>query len=246
MQYIRNSVHRLVRSLGWEVQRVSTQAKWRQIDAEQKQLEQWRFITRYCPNTVLDIGANEGQFATLTRKLLPGVQIHSFEPLKCCLDVLHNAAGSLQPIDIHPFALGSKSGSTIIHRNGFSPSSSLLAMEELHFSELPHTAQTTVEQIEVRRLDDLKLQLKGPLFIKIDVQGFEMEVLNGALRTIKEAAAIVLEISLFPLYSGAPSFDELYRFLTSECGLVYRGNIDQWVSPRDRRILQIDCLFEKP
>jgi len=60
-----------------------------------------------------------------------------------------------------------------------------------------------------------------------------------------QLVAIVLEISLFPLYSGAPSFDELYRFLTSECGLVYRGRIDQWVSPRDRRILQIDCLFEK-
>jgi FkbM family methyltransferase len=246
MQIIRNNIHRVFRSFGWEVQRVSTVAMAQKIAQQQKQLQQWRFACSYSPKTILDIGANEGQFATLIRNIVRDAKIYSFEPLKQCFENLCHIATPLAPFEAFPYALGSESGSTSIHRNEFSPSSSLLAMEGLHRAELPHTARTITEEIEVRRLDDLSLSLVDPIFVKIDVQGYEMHVLTGGIDTIRRAKAVVVEISSLPLYVGAPTFDEIYRFLTVECGFIYRGNVDQWVSHKDGRILQMDCLFEKP
>lgn len=119
-------------------------------------------------------------------------------------------------------------------------------MEELHRNELPHTANTREVSIQVRRLDDLEMDIVGPLFVKIDVQGFELEVLRGGIESIRNASAVVVEVSAMPLYAGAPTFDDIYGFLTVECGFVYRGNVDQWLSNQDGKILQMDCLFEKP
>lgn len=195
--------------------------------------------------TILDIGANTGQFAKIIREILPTAKIYSFEPLPDCYEQLKLNAQRLQPHETFPFALGNQDGSTTINLNEFSPSSSLLPMEDLHKNELPHTANTRQVSIAVRRLDDLKINISTPLIIKIDVQGFELEVLRGGIDTIRSASAVVVEVSALPLYAGAPSFDDVYRFLTDECGFGYQGNVDQWYSKIDGRILQMDCLFEK-
>ncbi len=239
--WVRNTIYRC----GWDIRRVVPRAEEIRARWHQRELAKWRFLKNYAPRTVLDIGANIGQFARLTRELLPTTRIISFEPLSACFQTLSQAQAELAPIDVYPFALGETDTQQLMHRNEFSPSSSLLPMESLHKEEMPRTAVTTSEEIQIRRLDGLaeELRLEGPLFIKIDVQGYTEPVLRGGEQVIRRAKAIVAEVSLQPLYRGETTFEQAYQLLTG-WGFVYRGNIDQWQSERDGRILQCDCLFE--
>jgi len=221
------------------VERARTEEKLR------TERDRWKAITRYQPRTILDIGANSGQFAAIARHFCPQAAIVSFEPLASCRDALERMS---QKDSLHralPFALGSRNGQAEIHRSAFSPSSSLLPMGDLHRREFPHTAETFTETIEIRRLDDLadELSLAGPIVAKIDVQGSEREVFEGGATTLRRCAALIVELSYFRLYEGQPLFDEVYQRLKS-LGFAYRGNLDQMTSPRDGQILQADGLFE--
>lgn len=216
--------------------------------AEEKQRnerDRWKAMTRYQPRTILDIGANTGQFVAIARHFCPQASIISFEPLASCQDALLRMSRQDARHRALPFALGRRSGQAEIHRSAFSPSSSLLPMGDLHRREFPHTAETTAETIDIRRLDDLAddLSLTTPIVAKIDVQGSELDVFEGGATTFRRCAALIVELSYFPLYEEQPLFDAVYERLKS-LGFVYRGSLDQLVSPRDGRILQSDGLFE--
>lgn len=241
-----NSLHALFRRFGWQLQRLRALPEHRRLEEHARSVERWRFLASYPVKSILDVGANEGQFAALAREILPEVEIHSFEPLQEPLQRLHERSPALSPHRIFPFALGREASSQTMFRNESSPSSSFLEMQVLHREELPHTKGVEEERVVVRRLDDIvtEQELAGPFFLKIDVQGFELEVLLGGNDTLQNTLAIVLEVSVRDLYEGAPTFDELYRHLQSQ-GFVYRGNIDQWRSQDTGLVLQCDCLFER-
>ncbi len=245
-QQLRNWARNSLLKLGWDVRRTASYDDAIRADWHRRDLAKWRLIQTYAPQTVLDIGANTGQFAELVRELLPQTRIISFEPLRQCYEALVQQSPSLAPHEVHPYALGESDGIAVIQRNEFSPSSSLLPMESLHKEELPHTASTVAEEIQLRRLDGLaeSLALCDPVLIKVDVQGYTVPVLRGGESTIRRACAVVAEVSVRPLYHGEATFDEVYALMTA-WGYRYRGNVDQWCSARDGRILQCDCLFEK-
>lgn len=242
---VRETVRRIVHHFGFEVRKISNLRANERAARLRQETDKWRLVQRYQPRTILDIGANEGQFARLIRQVVPDARIICFEPLADCLAVLRQTAEELAPLEIMPYGLGDAPGSFEIHHNAFSPSSSLLEMCDRHREELPHTADVTRETVEVQRLDDVteSLQLEEPFFVKIDVQGFTSQVLRGGEATLRRASAIVAEISTTPLYHGEGTFEEIHTQLVS-FGFAYRGNIDQWVSDRDGQILQCDCLFE--
>lgn len=244
-QRFRSWVREVFLNCGWDVRRVASRADESRAEWHRRELAKWRLLQNYAPRTVLDIGANTGQFARLIREVLPAARIISFEPLAACFETLSRASIDLSPIDVYPFALGDADTTQVMYRNEFSPSSSLLPMERLHKDEMPCTATTFSEEIQIRRLDGLagELKLEEPLCIKIDVQGYTEPVLLGGEQVIKRAKAVVAEVSLLPLYRGETTFDRVFQILT-EWGFVYRGNVDQWYSERDGRILQCDCLFE--
>lgn len=232
-------------SWGWDVRRTVSYEAARRAERHEQELDKWRFLSAYAPQAVLDIGANVGQFAQLTRQLLPTTRIISFEPLRECFEQLSRQVTALAPFEAYPYALGLADTTQMMNRNEFSPSSSLLPMDRLHREELPFTAKTVSEEIQIRRLDGLasQLRLDEPFFVKIDVQGYTDPVLRGGEQVIKRARAVVAEVSLQPLYQGETTFDQTYALMTS-WGFAYRGNVDQWRSERDGRILQCDCLFE--
>ncbi|WP_182864988.1 FkbM family methyltransferase [Stieleria mannarensis] len=234
-----------LRYAGWDVRRISALPAIKKAEQEARSLEKWRFLQRYNAQTILDIGANVGQFARIARHWNSDALLVSFEPLADCADVLEKLSAELAPHRLIRTALGSSTGKSQIHHNQSSPSSSLLEMNSLHREELPHTSESWVETIEIQRLDDVFAEpLEPPVFVKIDVQGFEREVIEGGAETIANAEAVVMEVSLQSLYKDAPTFDELYGRMRT-MGFHYRGNVDQWVSRADGRILQCDCLFER-
>lgn len=242
---VREKIRSTLLKLGWDVRRTSSLQATKRAAYHEQELAKWRILANYSPDVVLDIGANTGQFAALVRGLLPRTRIISFEPLAECYAELCRQQSRLAPWRGMPYALGDADGSMEIRRSDFTPSSSLLPMDQLHKDELPHTARTVTETIQVRRLDGLadELRLEGTYVAKIDVQGYTLPVLRGGERLLRGARAIIAEVSLQPLYVGEATFAETYALLTS-WGFVYRGNVDQWFSSRDGRVLQADCLFE--
>ena len=195
-------------------------------------------------HTVIDIGAHEGEFAVMIRDLLPAAEVICFEPLQLEFQQLQQKLGSKPDFRAFNYALGESNESVDMWRNEFSQSSSLLPMTKLHKEAFPESARESVEQVEVRRLDDVldPAELQPEILVKIDVQGFEDKVLAGAPRMLAKAKAVILEVSFRELYHGQPLFDDIYERLRKQ-GFAYQGNLYQLVDPRDGRVLQADALF---
>lgn len=191
--------------------------------------------------TVLDVGANDGEFAAEIAGMLPDAHVISFEPLRDAYDALTRTCRGPR-FTAYNFALGEGEARAEIRRSAFSPSSSLLPMAAVHVAAFPHTREEGVEQIEVRRLDSLELHLRPNVLVKLDVQGYEDRVIRGGRETISRAAAVICEVSFEPLYEGQPLFDDINCQLR-ELGFRYRGSWRQLPDPRDGHLLQADAIF---
>ena len=210
--------------------------------AESEARRDW--MTRLQIRTVLDIGANTGQFASYIRDLLPDAFIYSFEPLSDAYAALVKRMRGDIRFRAFNFALGDRDSRTVIHRSNFSPSSSLLPMLELHVAAWPHTVEAGTEEVEVRRLDSLRIEPEPELLVKLDVQGFEDKVIEGGRQMLAQANYIMTEVSFAELYEGQPLYEDLYSRLVG-MGFNYRGNLNQLTDPRDGRPLQADAFFIK-
>lgn len=152
-------------------------------------------------------------------------------------------AGTL--VQCLPYALGAEDGNAVLNKNDFTPSSSsLLDMADAHVTEFPHTAKTSETKVEIRRLDSVvpTLDLYDPLLVKVDVQGFESQVIEGGRETLKRASVVIMEVNFEEFYKGQPSFDDLYKEL-HDLGLSFCGVIEQTHSSRNDRPLFCDALF---
>jgi FkbM family methyltransferase len=193
--------------------------------------------------TVLDVGANIGQFARDIAEKLPQARIVSFEPLRDAYAELERAA-RVQGFEAHNFALGEEDGRAVIRRARNSQSSSILPMLDLHREAFAGTDEVGTEEVEVRRLDSLALGIEPNLLVKLDVQGFEDKVIAGGRETISRAACVLTEVSFEELYEGQPLFDDINAQLR-EMGFRFRGTWWQLPDPRDGRILQADAIYTR-
>ena len=198
--------------------------------------------------TVLDIGANQGQFLTEIFKSYPDLSFVSFEPLKEPYQKLLAFAKDKKNITTFNVALGNEDKEATIYRNQYTPSSSLLKMNQSHKDAFPYTQNAVEETIRIRRLDDVVKEnpalFNGPFLMKIDVQGFEEQVLKGACDFLKKVDSIIIELNFEQLYENAPLFDDIYTLLKKE-GFRYCGSIDQMKDPRTGAFLQADGLFKR-
>jgi FkbM family methyltransferase len=194
--------------------------------------------------TILDVGAHTGESALQFHEIFPQAMIYSFEPLHECFKLLESQLRGNPLHKCFNFAIGDAPGKSIIHRSGYSPSSSLLAMGEVHKRAYPFSAKGTSEPIEVRTLDGLAgdILLEREILLKIDTQGYEKHVLLGASDILKHVKLIILETSFAELYERQPRFPEIYQML-AERGFEYRGSWDQFHNPKDGLPIQQDGIF---
>jgi FkbM family methyltransferase len=194
--------------------------------------------------TVLDIGANTGQFASIIRQVLPDAMIYSFEPLEECYRELKAKAATMMPMECFPFALGNSEAMVRMHKNTFSASSSILEMHPRHAKAFPFTAHSVEVTVQVRTLDSLVpgLVLRPKVLAKIDVQGYEMNVLAGAENALGMFDVLIVETSYETLYDRQPLFDEVYQFLRGH-GFAFTGNLEQVADPATGAVLQADAIF---
>jgi len=196
--------------------------------------------------TVIDVGANVGQSALKFHTILPDSFIYCFEPIKKCYEKLEENLKPLQNHKSFRLALGSKKEKSIIHLNEFDPSSSILRMTDNHRKAFPFANNTIEETIEIDTLDNIfhNKELVKNILLKIDVQGFEKEVLLGGKDIIKDITLIIIEISFLELYEGSTNFSVVYKML-NQAGFEYIGAIDQYYNPLNGGPLQQDALFLK-
>jgi FkbM family methyltransferase len=196
--------------------------------------------------TVLDIGANVGRFAITARKLFRTAHIYSFEPLSDCLAEAERLMRGDQRFTGINIALGLDQGQATFQRNSASPSSSFLKVTQAHTAAFPGTGETIDMNVAVDSLDHVAehMRLELPMLVKIDVQGFEDQVLRGGERTIRQASVILVETSFETLYEGQALFEDIHQQLRG-WDFDFKGNLDQAFAPSDGRILQADSLFVK-
>lgn len=196
--------------------------------------------------TVLDIGANTGQFAKMAHKILPHATILSFEPIEECYQKLIKNMVNVPKFHAFNFGLGDSDDEMEMHINDFTPSSSLLPMADLHIRAYPYTAKTHREKVRIRQLDIVarELPLDGNMLVKIDVQGYEDKVIRGGQSVISQAKVLIVETTFQRLYDGQPLFEDIYDMLL-KMGFRYAGNLPQSKSPFDGSVLQADSIFVK-
>lgn len=193
---------------------------------------------------VLDIGANVGEFTLIFHHLFDSPVIHSFEPLPSCKEKLEEIARNKPNVTFHPYALGAKESTEVLHISSHAPSSSILTMGQRHKFDYPHSAGSSDIEIECKTLNDVmgKVKFDGNILIKIDVQGFERQVIEGGYNIFRAAKIVVLEMSIQELYDGESLFDDLYSILKS-LGFTYQGSLKQSISKNDESFLQCDGVF---
>lgn len=190
--------------------------------------------------SVLDVGANKGQFATYARLRWPHARLICFEPLPEPRATL--ARVTRGQAEIHACALGAAAGSGEMHLASRVDSSSLLALGRRQKS-LFGMDETGRLSVPIERLDAvITPPLARPSLLKIDVQGFELEVLKGATALLPEIDALYVEASDVELDEGQALHAEIERFL-SDAGFRVEGCFNAQFDQGQR--VQADWLFRQ-
>ena len=197
-------------------------------------------------NIVFDVGANRGQFASELRMYGYTGKIISFEPLPQAYEKMNKRAKSDVSWVLHPrCAVGDKIGEIEINVSANSVSSSILPMLSSHVSAAPQSKYTHKELVPLVTLDSvygLYCKPEDSVFLKVDTQGYECAVLDGANLLLNQCKGVLLELSLVPLYEGQKLWEELINRLTVTKHFLYAvqpGFTDQLTG----QTLQIDGLF---
>jgi FkbM family methyltransferase len=195
--------------------------------------------------TVLDIGANVGQFgATMRRGGFTG-RIVSVEPLGDAFDELRARAAADGNWSAERAAVSDRPGSLTMNVSQNSVSSSALPILERSTTAAPQTAYVATEEVAATTVDDLVARHgidPATALLKIDVQGYEAAVLAGAADTLERFAAVRTEMTLVPLYEGQSLLPEMIEFFGRhgfDLWYVEPG----WVEPGTQRLLQLDGVF---
>jgi len=200
-------------------------------------------------NTIIDVGANEGQFAKDISRVFPSAVIYCFEPLPLTYEKLRSWAEDGHPqIRTFNLALGEEEGKVEMYQHvEHSPSSSILiATDECVelFPKVRRRQRITVNATTLDKMFGDKSDLLNPeILIKLDVQGFEGRVLRGGTQTLRKSAACIVEASLFKLYKDQTGFEDIVWFLR-DWGFHYAGNLSQ-VYRKQGDVLFVDSVFVK-
>lgn len=203
-------------------------------------------LAKHGVNVVLDVGANTGQFAQSLRAAGYRRKLVSFEPLSSAHSSLAKTSKSDPHWEIAPrVAIGGHDGEIDIHISGNSVSSSILEMLDSHSSAAYGSAYTDSERVSLATLDSVArnyLTAEAVPFLKIDTQGYEDRVLDGAKELLDRVSGLQVELSFVPLYEGQQLFDALVerlRALGFSIWAIWPGFCD----PHSGRMLQVDVTF---
>jgi FkbM family methyltransferase len=237
-----NLLHRadlIARRAGIEVSRYYPELDWKRQLLNQ--------LKSHHVDVVLDIGANSGQYATGLRTRAFKGRIVSFEPLPGPFSLLESKASADPLWDCQRCALGNADGTISINVAGNAGlSSSVLPMLKSHQDAYPPANYIGTEEVPIHRLDSVAPEILRPTdiaFLKMDVQGFEKQVLAGGKSTVNDrCVGMQLELSFLPLYEGDMLIREALDLIYS-LGFTMTGLLPGFMDARNGRMLQADGIF---
>ena len=208
-----------------------------------------RIIANRGISSIVDIGANEGQFAKRFINNQKIKKIISFEPLDHAYRSLKRSSATHPNWVIKNLALGNEQGQSHINISKNSVSSSLRRLTEIHTRAAPNSQNIDTEEVEVTTLDKYfsnseNMPLTQRILLKIDTQGFEREVLEGASDFLKKVDAIIMETSFAELYHGQALFEELHEFMLDNGFKIY-NIIPGFKDDMTGQLLQADFVYVK-
>ena len=231
-------IRSLIRSAGWDLHRLSP--------GSNSAFQLLTALRRFEVDLVLDVGGNVGQFGKSLRSIGYDGELVSFEPTSIAHHALTEAASHDRKWHVHTrAAIGEYDGETEIHVAGNSVSSSVLPMMDSHVSAAAASQYVTTEKVPMVRLDSVApmyLENARRPFLKIDAQGYEWQVLDGAREVLPRLQGVLCELSLVPLYEGGRLWLDVVRRPEAE-GFALWSIQKGFTDPRDGRMLQMDGAF---
>lgn len=196
------------------------------------------------PNTILDVGANVGQFAIAAAKLFPHAKIHSFEPQPECVGQLNKNIRTMDNVSVYPIALGDSDGEVKFYVNSHNHSSSILPLADSHREAFPEALESEEIAVKITMLDNAlsEVDIVSPCLLKLDVQGYEVHALRGGVETLKRVDFVILETSFKPMYEGESLFMDVVKIM-EEYGFRFLRPVGWLSDPKTDEILQMDALF---
>ncbi|HUP61196.1 MAG TPA: FkbM family methyltransferase [Thermoanaerobaculia bacterium] len=210
----------------------------------------WKILEAIGPvdraHVVFDVGAHEGWFLHSWKDWCPRAEIHAFEPAVEAYEKSVELYGSDPSLHFNNAGVGRARGTLELNvLEGSRVSNSFLKPVDATWREIDyHTGPITRRVVEVITLDDYTREhaIESIYLIKIDVQGFELEVLEGAKETLRRTDYVFVEAAIRPLYEGAPRFTHVHDFLDAHgfhliaMRAWHRGNLT---------LVETDMLFRR-
>ena len=207
-------------------------------------LELLELLRPASPGVIYDIGANVGTWTLLAKAVFPAAEIHAFEPLPQHTLKFRASIDGLKGIYLHEVALGPEGIAAQMHVNDPSDTSSILELSPRGIREW-NLAKIDAVPLTLHGLDQFcsAHRVRPPDLIKLDVQGFELEVLKSAEQTLSHTRAVLAEVSFRDFYCGQCRFDDVVSFLAARQMLVVAFGAR---TPRGQLLSQTDVLFMRP
>lgn len=206
-------------------------------------------LKEYGVNTVIDIGANAGQFGHFLRsEVAYRRRIVSFEPVSSSFRSLEKMCARDPDWTAFQLALGRKAGQAEINVAEYSQCSSFLTATSRETNAFERPSQTVRrEQVQIKRLDDMTEAFlpqageRPSLFVKLDTQGYDLEVIAGAAKTLEDVQVLQTEVPLIHIYERMPSLAEV---LDTVQGLEFAvAGLFPVNHDRRLRLVEVDVVF---
>ncbi|QKV90785.1 FkbM family methyltransferase [Streptomyces sp. NA02950] len=203
-------------------------------------------LEKYGVNCVFDVGANSGQYAKSLRRLGYTGRIVSFEPTKEAFAKLAAAAESDPQWWVYPFGLGRQDAAESIHVD-WNTMNSLLPPSDYGKGRYRRFAKTRTEEIEIRRLDGVMDKALADLaeprpYLKMDTQGYDLEVFAGAGDRIGDFVGMQSEVAALQLYEGSPRMSEAIAVYENG-GFEITGMYPVTREATTGRVVEFDCVM---
>lgn len=207
-------------------------------------IEHRKVLLLLSPDGVIDVGANRGQFSLACRLAFPMVPVCAFEPIPSQATIFRRVHRRNPVVTLIESALGDNPGNATLHLSKNADSSSLLPIGNNQKALFPETEEIGTISVAVHSLDDFCCSWAGRsrLLLKIDVQGYELNVLRSATKTLQSCTYVYVECSEILLYDGQALREEVQLFLKNH-GFMCSGRFNEYKVRG--RLIQADYLFER-
>lgn len=201
--------------------------------------------SQYEFKTIIDVGANVGDFSRTCRNIFTHSTIHAFEPLLECVEEMRKNFLNDELVKIHNYAIGSQVGSIEFFKNDHLDSSSLLKTSEQHNQIFNFASNYSKQIVQVTTLDEhFKNKKIDTTLLKLDIQGYEHKELLGAKKTLRTVAVVICEVNFVKLYEDQSYFRDIFT-ITDSNRLSFSGMINIVKNPKTSQIISGDALFLK-